>query len=90
MPLYYAAFLLTMAGLMGIAITGDLFNVFVFLEISSLGSYTLIALGNSRRALMAAFSYLVMGTIGGTFILLGIGHRLPADRHAEHGRPGGP
>ena len=73
MPLYYAAFLLTMAGLMGIAITGDLFNVFVFLEISSLGSYTLIALGNSRKSLMAAFSYLVMGTIGGTFILMGIG-----------------
>lgn len=73
LPLYYSAFLLTMAGLLGIAITGDLFNVFVFLEISSLGSYTLISLGHSRRALMAAFSYLVMGTIGGTFMLLGIG-----------------
>lgn len=73
MPLFYSAFLLTMAGLLGIAITGDLFNVFVFLEISSLGSYTLISLGNSRRALMAAFSYLVLGTVGGTFILLGIG-----------------
>ena len=72
-PMYYAAFLLTMSGLLGIAITGDLFNVFVFLEISSLGSYSLIALGTSRRALMAAFSYLIMGTIGGTFILLGIG-----------------
>lgn len=73
MHLYYSAFLLTMSGLMGIAITGDLFNVFVFLEISSLGSYTLISLGKDRRALMAAFSYLVMGTIGGTFVLLGIG-----------------
>ncbi|NCG20226.1 MAG: monovalent cation/H+ antiporter subunit D family protein [Rhodobacterales bacterium] len=71
--LFYASFLMCMAGLMGIAITGDLFNVFVFLEISSLASYTLIAMGKSRRALMAAFSYLVMGTIGGTFTLLGIG-----------------
>lgn len=73
MHLFYSAFLLTVSGLMGIAITGDLFNVFVFLEISSLGSYTLISLGKDRRALMAAFSYLVMGTIGGTFVLLGIG-----------------
>ncbi len=73
MTLFYAAFLLTLAGLLGIAITGDLFNVFVFLEISSLGSYTLISLGHSRRALTAAFSYLVMGTIGGTLVLLGIG-----------------
>jgi len=71
--LFYSAFLVTLAGLMGIAITGDLFNVFVFLEISSLGSYSLISLGHDRRALMAAFSYLIMGTIGGTFILIGIG-----------------
>ncbi len=71
--LFYSAFLVTLAGLMGIAITGDLFNVFVFLEISSLGSYSLISMGHDRRALMAAFSYLIMGTIGGTFILIGIG-----------------
>ncbi len=71
--LYYAAFLLCMAGLLGVAITGDIFNVFVFLEISSLAAYTLVALGNQRRALRAAFSYLVMGTIGGTFVLIGIG-----------------
>jgi multicomponent Na+:H+ antiporter subunit D len=71
--LYHAAFLLCMAGLLGVAATGDIFNVFVFLEISSLAAYTLVALGNRRRALRAAFSYLVMGTIGGTFILIGIG-----------------
>ena len=73
MYLFYAAFLLCLTGLLGITITGDAFNVFVFLEISSLSTYTLIALGRSRRALMAAYSYLIMGTIGGTFILLGIG-----------------
>lgn len=71
--LFYAALLLCMTGLMGIAITGDAFNVFVFLEISSLSSYALIAMGRSPRALTASFRYLVMGTIGGTFVLLGIG-----------------
>jgi len=71
--LFYAAFLLGLSGLMGIAITGDAFNIFVFLEISSLASYTLISLGRDRRALTAAFYYLVMGTVGGTFILIGVG-----------------
>lgn len=71
--LAYAAFLLCMTGLLGIASAGDAFNVFVFLEISSLSSYGLIALGPSRRALSAAFRYLVTGTLGGTFILLGVG-----------------
>jgi multicomponent Na+:H+ antiporter subunit D len=71
--LFYAAFLLCIAGLCGITITGDAFNVFVFLEISSLSAYTLVSLGHTRRALRAAFTYLIMGTIGGTFLLLGIG-----------------
>lgn len=71
--LYYAAMLLCLTGLLGMAITGDAFNVFVFLEISSLSSYALIGIGKGRRAHMAAFSYLIMGTIGGTFFLLGVG-----------------
>jgi multicomponent Na+:H+ antiporter subunit D len=71
--LFYAAALLCLTGLLGVTITGDVFNIFVFLEISSLSSYILIALGRSRRALMAAFSYLIMGTIGATFLLIGIG-----------------
>ena len=71
--LFYAAYLLCLAGLMGIAITGDAFNVFVFLEISSLSSYTLIAMGRDRRALTASYRYLIMGTLGATFIVIGIG-----------------
>ena len=71
--LFIAAFLLCLTGLLGIVITGDLFNVFVFLEISALSSYVLIAMGRDRRALTAAFQYLVLGTIGATFILIGIG-----------------
>jgi multicomponent Na+:H+ antiporter subunit D len=70
---FYALYLLCMTGLAGMTITGDVFNIFVFLEISSLSSYGLIAQGTTRRALTSAFQYLVMGTIGGTFILLGIG-----------------
>lgn len=70
---FYVAYLLCFAGLLGILVTGDAFNLFVFLEISSLSSYVLIALGRDRRALWASFQYLVMGTIGATFILIGIG-----------------
>jgi multicomponent Na+:H+ antiporter subunit D len=70
---FYAALMLAFAGLVGIVATGDAFNVFVFLEISSLASYALIGMGRDRRALTSAYDYLVMGTIGATFILIGIG-----------------
>jgi multicomponent Na+:H+ antiporter subunit D len=66
-------FALCLAGLLGITITGDAFNIFVFLEVSSLSTYVLIALGRDRRALAAAYQYLIMGTIGATFIVIGIG-----------------
>ena len=93
MHLYYAGWILCLAGLLGIIVTGDIFNVFVFLEISSLSSYLLISAGRDRRALTASFQYLILGTIGATFLLIGIGllymmtgtlnivdlsHRLPA------------
>ena len=71
--LFYTAYLLCLTGLLGILCTGDAFNVFVFLEISSLSSYTLISLGNDRRALTASYQYLIMGTIGATFIIIGVG-----------------
>lgn len=72
-PLFYAAYLLCLAGLLGITATGDAFNVFVFLEISSLSTYALIAMGKDRRALIASYQYLIMGTIGATFFLIGVG-----------------
>ena len=71
--LFYAAFLLCLTGLLGMTITGDVFNVFVFLEISSLSTYALISLGQDRRALTAAYQYLILGTIGATFFVIGIG-----------------
>ncbi len=71
---YYAVFLLFATGLLGITITGDVFNLYVFLEIASITSYVLIAMGRKRQALYAGFSYLILGSLGATFILLGIGH----------------
>lgn len=73
--LFYSAFLVCLAGLLGVTITGDAFNVFVFLEISSISTYTIIAMGarKDRRALTAAYNYLVLGTIGATFFVIGVG-----------------
>ena len=71
--LFYAVLMLSLAGMAGIAITGDLFNLFVFLEIASLSSYVLVAFGPGGRAKLAALRYLVAGTVGATFVLIGIG-----------------
>ena len=72
---FYICYLLALSGLLGVVATADAFNMFVFLEISSLSSYVLIALGGAtdRRALSAAYNYLVLGTIGATFFVLGVG-----------------
>lgn len=72
-PLFFAAWLLAMAGLLGITVAADAFNIFVFMEISSLASYVIIAAGPHRKALGAVFKYLAMGTIGATFYLIGVG-----------------
>jgi multicomponent Na+:H+ antiporter subunit D len=73
--LFYTCYLLCLTGLLGMVITGDAFNAFVFLEISSLSTYVMVALGamRDRRALTAAYTYLVMGTIGATFFVIGVG-----------------
>ncbi|MGH6885773.1 MAG: monovalent cation/H+ antiporter subunit D family protein [Geminicoccales bacterium] len=71
--LYYAVHCLCLAGLLGMTVTGDAFNVFVFMEIASLAMYVLIALGRDRRALLASFQYLILGTIGATFYVIGVG-----------------
>ncbi|MBT8049046.1 MAG: monovalent cation/H+ antiporter subunit D family protein [Xanthomonadales bacterium] len=72
-PLFYSAWLLVLSGLAGILVSADAFNIFVFMEISSLASYIVVAGGTDRRALPAVFKYLIMGTIGATFYLIGIG-----------------
>jgi multicomponent Na+:H+ antiporter subunit D len=69
---FYILFLLMVAGMNGVIITGDLFNLFVFVEIASLASYALVAFGTGKRELEAAFKYAVMGGVGSLLVLLGI------------------
>lgn len=69
---FYTLFLLMLGGMNGVIATGDIFNLFVFLEIASVASYALVAFGTERHELEAAFKYAVMSTVGSLFILLGI------------------
>lgn len=70
--LYYSCILLVAAGMVGIVVTGDLFNVFVHLEVASLAAYALVASGG-RGAPRAAMAYLIIGTVGASLYLLGVG-----------------
>ena len=70
--MFFTLFLLMLAGMNGVIVSGDLFNLFVFLEIAAVASYALVAFGTERQELEAAFKYAVMGTVGSLFILLGI------------------
>ncbi|MEW6335517.1 MAG: monovalent cation/H+ antiporter subunit D family protein [Thermodesulfobacteriota bacterium] len=69
---YYSLVLLLLCGANGMILTGDLFNLYVFLEIFSLAGYGLIGIGE-KQAPVASFRYLIMGTIGASFYLLGLG-----------------
>lgn len=69
---FYTLYMLITAGMMGISITGDLFNMFVFLEIAAISSYALVAFGVDAEELEASFKYMVMGEVGGLTFLLAI------------------
>ena len=69
---FFCLFLLMLAGMNGVLITGDLFNLFVFLEIASLASYALVAFGTEKRELEASFKYAVMGGVASLLILMGV------------------
>ena len=71
--LFYTAWLLCNTGFTGIILTDDIFNMFVFLEISSLSSYYLISQGNQKKSTFAALQYLFIGSIGAIFVLFAIG-----------------
>ncbi|HSF20144.1 MAG TPA: monovalent cation/H+ antiporter subunit D family protein [Vicinamibacteria bacterium] len=71
--IFYSVFSLLVTGLLGIVVTGDLFNLYVFLEISSLSAYALLATGGSR-AVVATFRYLLVGTVAASFYLIGVGY----------------
>lgn len=68
---YYSILSLLVTGMLGMTITGDVFNFYVFLEITSISGYALIAMGTAR-GVVSAFRYLLIGTIGASFYLLGV------------------
>ncbi len=69
---YYTLFILMMAGLNGVVISGDMFNLFVFLEITAIASYALVAYGVEAGELEASFKYQVLGGVASILILFGI------------------
>ncbi|MEF8781073.1 MAG: proton-conducting transporter membrane subunit [Haloferacaceae archaeon] len=71
---FYSGYLLLTASILGITLAGDLFNLYVFLEILGISSYALISAADSRWSTYAAFKYFLVGTIGATLYLLGVGY----------------
>jgi multicomponent Na+:H+ antiporter subunit D len=69
---YYTLMLLLTAGMMGVAFTGDIFNLYVFFEIMSISSYALVAFRRSKISIEGSMKYLIIGSLGTAFILLGI------------------
>jgi len=70
---FFTLFLFMLAGMNGVVLTGDLFNLYVFLEIASIASYALVGYGVDAEELEASFKYLVLGVLASIFILFGIG-----------------
>jgi len=70
---YLSLFLLMVAGMNGVVLSGDIFNLFVFLEIASIASYALVGFGCEHEELEASFKYMVLGSIASMFVLFGIG-----------------
>ena len=70
---FYALFLLMLAGMNGVLLTGDIFNLYVFMEIALLAAFALVAFGCSAEEYEAAFKYAVMGAVSSVMILIGIG-----------------
>ena len=69
---YLSLFLLMVAGMNGVVLSGDIFNLFVFLEIASIASYALVGFGCEHEELEASFKYMVLGSIGSTFVLFAV------------------
>ena len=71
---FYTIYLLFVTGLLGVTATGDLFNLYVLIEITSLTSYAMVALGDRDRGPLASLNYVFIGVIGASFYLLGVGY----------------
>lgn len=72
-PGYYTILLLVMSGMLGMIMAADLFNMYVFIEVTGLSACALAAARSDRRGTLAAFKYLALATIGSGFILFAIG-----------------
>jgi len=72
LPTYYTLVLLILGGMVGFSVAGDMFNLYVFLEILSLSGYALIAITEEKLNAMASFKYLVMGSVSSVSVLLGV------------------
>lgn len=70
---YYTLFFLMVAGMNGVVLSGDIFNLYVFLEMAAIASYALVAFGIDKEQLEASFKYQILGGISSLFILLSIG-----------------
>ena len=71
-PAFYMVLLLWYVGVLGILFTGDLFNLFVFIEIAGISSYALVASGNGRVGVRGAAKLLVLGTVASVLYLVGV------------------
>ncbi len=71
---YYTVYNLFVTGLLGVTVTGDLFNLYVLIEITSLTSYAQVAMGDKDRGPLASLNYIFIGVIGASFYLLGVGY----------------
>jgi multicomponent Na+:H+ antiporter subunit D len=69
---YYTLLFLLLAGCMGVVLTGDIFNFYVFFEIMSIASYALVAFRRNLWGIEAAIKYLIVGSLGTSFLLIGI------------------
>ena len=78
--------LLMFVGAVGLIMTRDLFNLFVFLEISSIATYALAVAGEERRGLEAGFKYMFLGAVGSVFLLVAIAflYRLTGTLNLDH------
>lgn len=70
---FYSLFCLMIAGMNGVVLSGDIFNIFVFLEISAISSYALVAFGVERNELEATLKYQVLGAVASFMVLFAIG-----------------
>jgi len=69
---FYSLFLLMVTGMNGVILAGDLFNLYVFLEVAAIASYSLVAFGCAHEELEASFKYIVLGSLSSVLILTGV------------------